>query len=111
LALDALLGKIVSNIRKLINELDLLQPNNHGIMLGIAALHSAYFFPEVLETRDEHAVYVDFLYSSLSSILGQDGLADENTVIYQAFYVRLLSEITGFLNWVSSESSTKFVAL
>lgn len=111
LALDALLGGIVANIRNLVNELDLLQPNNHGIMLGIAALHSSYFFPEPTETTDEQATYVDFLYNSLSSILGSDGLADENTVIYQAFYVRLLSEITRFLDWVSSNSSTKFILL
>jgi len=109
--LDSLLGGIVTNIRSLVDELNLLQANNHGIMLGIAALHSTYFFSGESVNKHRETNYVEFLYDSLSDILGNDGLADENTGIYQAFYVRLLGEITDFLHWVEDAADTQLDAL
>lgn len=110
-SLSELLGELVARIRRLVDELDLLQPNNHGIMLGIAGLHSSFFFPDGGESARGKLNYVDFLYSSLRKILGEDGLCDENTVLYQAFYVRLLTEISEFLSWAEDKDVGKFDAL
>lgn len=109
--LSKLLEEIVSRIRFIVDELDLLQPNNHGIMLGIAGLHASFFFPDSGDSGGGKLSFVDFLDTSLHSILGDDGLCDENTVLYQAFYVRLLNEITEFLRWAEDDALGKFDSL
>ncbi|WP_181578528.1 heparinase II/III family protein [Arthrobacter sp. AQ5-05] len=83
---------------KLLNELNLYQPNNHGIMLGIAHLHASFLFPGSTQSLDA-AGWVKRLYATLGDIIDADGIASENTPIYQVFYVSLIEDIVAFLIW------------
>lgn len=83
---------------RLLNELDLYQPNNHGIMLGIAHLHTETLLPNLL-TGPDAQTWVGRLYSTLGEIIDEDGIASENTPIYQVFYVMLLEDVVAFVNW------------
>lgn len=88
---------IVEN--RLLNELGLYKPNNHGIMLGIAHLHANTLLSDFdLEGPSAHE-WVARLYSTLGEIIDEDGIASENTPIYQIFYVMLLEDIVSFVEW------------
>jgi len=89
---------------RLLKELSLFQPNNHGIMLGIAHLHAETLLPGlVAEDMNAHE-WVHRLYSTLGEIIDQDGIASENTPIYQVFYVMLLEDIVSFVKWAGKFS-------
>ena len=44
-----------------------------------------------------HSSWVNRLYSTLGEIIDEDGIASENTPIYQIFYVMLLDDIVLFI--------------
>ncbi|WP_146040922.1 hypothetical protein [Glutamicibacter arilaitensis] len=95
----ALYLRLVAVENRLLNEPDLFKPNNHGIMLGIAHLHAATLFPG-LDLQETSALeWVNRLYSTLGEIIDEDGIASENTPIYQIFYVMLLDDIVLFIKW------------
>lgn len=94
----ALYERLLSVENRLLEELDLYQPNNHGIMLGIAHLHSTTLFPDLHSSSDART-WVERLYATLSEIIDEDGIASENTPIYQVFYVMLLEDIVAFIDW------------
>lgn len=83
----------------LTKSLDLLKPNNHGVMLGIAILHASVLLPEETEISDWKAPVDKFLRDSIAEIFDDDGLANENTPSYQVFYLGLLSELQRFVDW------------
>lgn len=94
----SLYSRLLTIENRLLNELDLYQPNNHGIMLGIAHLHTETLLPELLDGPDAQA-WVGRLYSTLGEIIDEDGIASENTPIYQVFYVMLLEDVVAFVDW------------
>ncbi|MGP5015386.1 hypothetical protein ACTXJX_16470 [Glutamicibacter ardleyensis] len=94
----ALYERLLSVENRLLEELDLYQPNNHGIMLGIAHLHSTTLFPDLHSSSDART-WVERLYATLSEIIDEEGIASENTPIYQVFYVMLLEDIVAFIDW------------
>lgn len=96
--MSALNDRVRSDV-VLASELDLFEDNNHGIMLAIAMLHASAFFPDVVDAgaaRD----WLKKLQDSLGRIVDQDGLAPENTISYQIFYVDLLEQLSEFVQWV-----------
>lgn len=82
----------------LLDKLDLYQPNNHGIMLGIAHLHATTLFPSSNQSHDA-GEWINRLYETLGNIIDADGIASENTPIYQVFYVSLIEDMVAFLAW------------
>lgn len=88
---------------RMLNELDLYQPNNHGIMLGIAHLHNETLLPD-LSPGSGAQIWLARLYSTLSEIIDADGIASENTPIYQVFYVMLLEDVVAFVEWAGKFS-------
>lgn len=94
----SLYSRLLTIENRLLNELDLYQPNNHGIMLGIAHLHTETLLPDLLAGPDAQA-WVGRLYSTLGEIIDEDGIASENTPIYQVFYVMLLEDVVAFVDW------------
>lgn len=88
---------------RLLDELDLYQPNNHGIMLGIAHLHTETLLPDLRPGPDAQT-WVARLYSTLGEIIDEDGIASENTPIYQVFYVMLLEDVVVFVEWAEKFS-------
>ncbi|RUQ14375.1 hypothetical protein D8M31_00150 [Corynebacterium genitalium] len=116
-AMDSVLTETVASIYRHVQSIGLLRPNNHGIMLGISLLHSFYMFEDVPwkpsgqsseSGRDE---VEQFLLESLFSVLGTDGVANENTPIYQGFYLKLLSGITDFQTWAYGTAHADFAAM
>lgn len=94
----SLYSRLLTIENRLLNELDLYQPNNHGIMLGIAHLHTETLLPDLLAGPDAQA-WVGRLYTTLGEIIDEDGIASENTPIYQVFYVMLLEDVVAFVDW------------
>lgn len=94
----SLYSRLLTIENRLLNELDLYQPNNHGIMLGLAHLHTETLLPDLLAGPDAQA-WVGRLYSTLGEIIDEDGIASENTPIYQVFYVMLLEDVVAFVEW------------
>lgn len=94
----ALYIRLLSVENRLLNELDMYQPNNHGIMLGIAHLHTETILPG-LGPGPDASTWLSRLYSTLGMIIDEDGIASENTPIYQVFYVMLLEDVVSFINW------------
>lgn len=107
----------VASIYSHVQSIGLLRPNNHGIMLGISLLHSFFMFDEVPWTltrepsENGQDLVANFLIDSLRSILGDDGVANENTPIYQGFYLKLLGGITDFQTWAYGEAQPEFAAM
>lgn len=93
--------RLLDKETQILDSLELYQPNNHGIMLGIAHLHACTITPEVANLG-AGVKWLHKLYGSLSDIIDEDGIASENTPIYQVFYVALLEDITAFLAWAGS---------
>lgn len=94
----SLYSRLLTVENRLLNELDLYQPNNHGIMLGIAHLHTETLLPDLLAGPDSQA-WVSRLYATMGEIIDEDGIASENTPIYQVFYVMLLEDVVAFVDW------------
>lgn len=94
----SLYSRLLTVENRLLNELDLYQPNNYGIMLGIAHLHSETLLPNLLAGPDSQA-WAGRLYDTIGEIIDEDGIASENTPIYQLFYVMLLEDVVAFLDW------------
>lgn len=103
---DSLFGKIVG----VCEALDLLKPNNHGIMLGISLLHATEVFSSSVHAKFRVAVE-EFLYKALSSIVGIDGVVNENTVMYQALYVDLFGDLHDYYEWSRFEEPDGLLAL
>lgn len=97
--LDETAYSIVKSVRTLTEALELLTPNNHGVMLGIALLHANALFPETVTELSDNETVHQFLGSTFAHVLGDDGVANENTPIYQGFYVRLLDQIVAYERW------------
>lgn len=98
-----LYSRLIYVENRLINELDLFQPNNHGIMLGIAHLHTQTLLPDFFVGPNAQD-WVVRLYSTLGKIIDEDGIASENTPIYQVFYVMLLEDVVSFIKWADKFS-------
>ncbi|KSU67694.1 heparinase II/III domain-containing protein [Arthrobacter sp. NIO-1057] len=96
--------RLLSVENRLLDELSLFQPNNHGIMLGIAHLHAETLLPALASGRANAHEWVKRLYSTLGEIIDEDGIASENTPIYQVFYVMLLEDIVSFVKWAGKFS-------
>ncbi|PAT14688.1 hypothetical protein CKJ84_08035 [Corynebacterium sp. NML 120412] len=110
---DELLCGSVLSIYKYVDELSLLRPNNHGVMLAISLLHSFYMFNDVSRAKVDRegciaidqegeigpGAVVTFLNETFKEVFGDDGVANENTPIYQAFYLKLIKSITDFQSW------------
>ena len=115
--MDSELKKTVALIYGHVQSIGLLRPNNHGIMLGISLLHSFYMFEDVPWTPSGQSSesgrneVEEFLLESLFSVLGTDGVANENTPIYQGFYLKLLSGITDFQTWAYGSAHTEFAEM
>jgi hypothetical protein len=93
----------------LASELDLFEDNNHGIMLAIAMLHASEFFPDVVDAVAARE-WLDKLQDALGRIVDQDGLAPENTISYQIFYVNLLEQLSEFVQWADwDEEKTSWI--
>lgn len=99
---NADLGNMVSLVYSVVDRYDLLRPNNHGVMLAISMLHAGVIFPEVPRSVDRQSLD-GFLNSTFREVLGRDGVANENTPIYQAFYINLLEQVAGFEEWAFDE--------
>jgi hypothetical protein len=96
--------RLLSVENRLLDELSLFQPNNHGIMLGIAHLHAETLLPGLAAEGANAHEWVKRLYSTLGEIIDEDGIASENTPIYQVFYVMLLEDIVSFVKWAGKFS-------
>ncbi|WP_141750561.1 heparinase II/III family protein [Corynebacterium sp. HMSC062A03] len=106
---EALSG-LVASIYRVVAGYGLLRPNNHGVMLGIAMLHSFELFPDVEWKEGKNSVN-NFLVGTLKKVLGTDGVANENTPVYQAFYLRLLEDIMAFKEWAGGGAERDFESL
>ncbi|MDQ0095972.1 heparinase II/III domain-containing protein [Paeniglutamicibacter psychrophenolicus] len=95
---QSLFNRLIVVEERLLEHLDLYQPNNHGIMLGMAHLHASSLFPASAQLRDA-SDWVKALYETLGQIIDSDGIASENTPIYQVFYVSLIEDVVAFLIW------------
>lgn len=95
---QVLFNRLIVVEERLLDQLDLFQPNNHGIMLGMAHLHASTLFPSSTQLRDA-GDWVNALYETLGQIIDADGIASENTPIYQVFYVSLIEDVLAFLIW------------
>ncbi|WP_411734371.1 heparinase II/III family protein [Paeniglutamicibacter sp.] len=95
---QGLFNRLIVVEERLLDHLDLYQPNNHGIMLGMAHLHASTLFPASAQLRDA-SDWVKALYETLGQIIDADGIASENTPIYQVFYVSLIEDVLAFLVW------------
>jgi hypothetical protein len=93
-----LFERLIMVEERLLDQLDLYQPNNHGIMLGMAHLHASTLFPSNAKLHDS-GEWIERLYDTLGHIIDEDGIASENTPIYQVFYVSLIEDIVAFLVW------------
>lgn len=96
--------RLISVENRLLDELSLFQPNNHGIMLGIAHLHAETLLPGLVSEGANAHEWVKRLYSTLGEIIDEDGIASENTPIYQVFYVMLLEDVVSFVKWAGKFS-------
>ncbi|QCY46933.1 hypothetical protein GcLGCM259_1192 [Glutamicibacter creatinolyticus] len=93
-----LYGRMFAAENRLLSEFSLFQPNNHGIMLGIAHLHAETLMPS--PESDMNALkWIEALYSTFNEIIDSDGIASENTPSYQIFYVMLLEDLVLFIAW------------
>lgn len=98
--LDEFACQIVESCFKIVTQEDLFVESNHGIMLSIAILHAYHIYSidnSHLKLRSE-----SFLMSSLASIIDDYGMVNENTPMYQGFYVKLLTDTLEFLDWTNS---------
>ncbi|MGV0362914.1 heparinase II/III domain-containing protein [Corynebacterium minutissimum] len=105
-----LLRECVKKIYGHVDSLELLRPNNHGVMLGISILHSLYMF-KVTPFDGGNERVSRFLLGTLVDVLGDDGVANENTPVYQAFYLKLLNGITEFQGWAYGTAEPDFAEL
>lgn len=96
--------RLISVENRLLDELSLFQPNNHGIMLGIAHLHAETLLSGLVSEGANAHEWVKRLYSTLGEIIDEDGIASENTPIYQVFYVMLLEDVVSFVKWAGKFS-------
>ena len=99
------LERLVTTDVGIVSDLDLFEEHNHGIMLATAMLHASVFFPDAVDRRMS-LEWLDRVRGALSRIVDADGLAPENTVSYQIFYVNLLEQLTAFLQWAELEGET-----
>lgn len=96
------LERLVANDVGIVSALALFEEHNHGIMLATAILHVSVLFPDVVDYRTSRE-WLDRLRGALSRIVDADGLAPENTVSYQIFYVNLLEQLANFVQWAEFE--------
>lgn len=96
------LERLVETDVGIVSDLDLFEEHNHGIMLATAMLHASVFFPDAVDRRMS-LEWLDRLRAALSRIVDADGLAPENTVSYQIFYVNLLEQLAMFVQWAGLE--------
>lgn len=107
---EAVLRECVDRIYSHVGTLELLRPNNHGVMLAISMLHSSHMFQEAGSEERQEKVS-KFLLDTLNEVLGRDGVANENTPVYQAFYVKLLESIADFQMWAHGSVKPEFAEL
>lgn len=98
--IEILCTRIVAANIELSFKLDLLKPNNHGIMLGTAILHACVMYPEVVDTDGVFSKANTFLTNALRDIIDSDGLSGENTPTYQVFYIGLIGDLFDFFEWL-----------
>jgi hypothetical protein len=91
-------GRIVGLDLELVDQLDLLRPNNHGIMLALGILHATAVF-DWDSAAAWRARATAFLRSALGEVFADSGVANENSPIYQKFYLDLLSQTVDFFEW------------
>ncbi|WP_404290808.1 heparinase II/III family protein [Glutamicibacter arilaitensis] len=89
----SLIDKILPILLELARKPRMRLNNNHGIMVSLALLQVAVFFPHLVpQVQAENDLVVTL--EQLGTIIDEDGLSYENTPTYQGLFVRLLQDFT-----------------
>lgn len=108
--LTSQLERLCRSLCKVVRKYDLLKPNNHGVMLAISIIHALHMF-EDLEMGFKYSGVQKFLLNTFKSVITDDGVVNENTPGYQAFYIKLLTEIIEFQTWGDGSANKSFIEL
>ncbi|MBE7701496.1 heparinase II/III family protein [Oerskovia sp. Sa1BUA8] len=93
-ALDAIMVETVALLEVHARSEGFRLVNNHGIMLGLALMHSQWVFDDVLRDESQLADDERWLLASLDEIVDQDGIVFENTPQYQRLYIDAIEQIS-----------------
>ncbi|MFV0407663.1 MAG: heparinase II/III family protein [Propioniciclava sp.] len=109
-ALDDAAIRLVPRLYDYIDRGSLIGRSNHGVMLALAVLHSLVMFPECPSPHTPTAM-LHSLERLIGAIVGDVGVVDENTPLYQGLYLSLLNQIIAFMSWakLSSTSADQFL--
>ncbi|PFG32271.1 hypothetical protein [Sanguibacter antarcticus] len=91
--MDYLLKGLVCRLENLARSEGFRLVNNHGVMLGLALMHSRAVFSDI--ERSNQMVEEDdcWMMTALDEIVDSDGLVFENTPQYQRLYIDVIEQI------------------
>ncbi|WP_353082692.1 heparinase II/III domain-containing protein [Tessaracoccus lapidicaptus] len=108
---DDVLCNVVARLALIIQEAVQFLDNNHGVMLAIACEQASLVFRDVAGIADIRARSDRFLSSCLDIVFDEQGIARENTPLYQKMYVELLRQVVSFRTWSrdSADASSQLI--
>ncbi|NKY09735.1 heparinase II/III domain-containing protein [Cellulomonas hominis] len=90
---DAALRTVVAMLESHARAAGFRLANNHGLMLGLALLHSALVFPDVPRAPEATQSDVEDLREAVEVVVDVEGFVFENTPQYQRLYIDILEQL------------------